>query len=63
LPEDVAPHFIANYAAFAAGRPLRNVIDLTRQYWSAFIPGGMLARTNSRPRISLCYRASTAIRP
>jgi glyoxylate/hydroxypyruvate reductase A len=32
LPEDVAPHFIANYAAFAAGRPLRNVIDLTRQY-------------------------------
>jgi glyoxylate/hydroxypyruvate reductase len=32
LPEDVAPHFVANYAAFAEGRPLRNVIDLTRQY-------------------------------
>jgi glyoxylate/hydroxypyruvate reductase A len=32
LPEDVAPHFIANYAAFAEGRPLRNVIDVKRQY-------------------------------
>jgi glyoxylate/hydroxypyruvate reductase A len=32
IPEDVVPHFLANYAAFAAGRPLRNVIDLKRQY-------------------------------
>jgi hypothetical protein len=32
LPEDVAAHFIENYAAFAQGRPLRNVIDLARQY-------------------------------
>jgi glyoxylate/hydroxypyruvate reductase A len=32
LPEDVAPHFIANYAAFAEGRPLSNVIDVSRQY-------------------------------
>jgi glyoxylate/hydroxypyruvate reductase A len=32
LPEDVAPHFIANYAAFSESRPLRNVIDLHRQY-------------------------------
>jgi glyoxylate/hydroxypyruvate reductase len=32
VPEDVAPHFLANYAAFASGRPLKNVIDLERQY-------------------------------
>jgi len=32
IPEDVAPHFLANYAAFAAGKPLRNVIELDRQY-------------------------------
>jgi glyoxylate/hydroxypyruvate reductase len=32
LPEDVAAHFIENYAAFAQGRPLRNVINLARQY-------------------------------
>ena len=32
LPEDVAPHFIENYAAFAEGRPLRNRIDVERQY-------------------------------
>jgi glyoxylate/hydroxypyruvate reductase A len=32
IPEDVAPHFTANYAAFAAGTPLRNVIDIDRQY-------------------------------
>src|SRR5271165_3874569 len=32
VPEDVVPHFLANYAAFAAGQPLKNVIDLERQY-------------------------------
>jgi glyoxylate/hydroxypyruvate reductase A len=32
VPEDVVPHFLANYAAFANGRPLQNVIDLERQY-------------------------------
>jgi glyoxylate/hydroxypyruvate reductase len=32
VPEDVAPHFIANYQAFSSGRSLRNVIDLRRQY-------------------------------
>ncbi|HKU96834.1 MAG TPA: NAD(P)-dependent oxidoreductase [Vineibacter sp.] len=32
VPEDVAPHFIANFAAFAGGHPLRNTIDVTRQY-------------------------------
>jgi glyoxylate/hydroxypyruvate reductase A len=32
VPEDVVPHFLANYAAFADGRPLENVIDLARQY-------------------------------
>jgi glyoxylate/hydroxypyruvate reductase A len=32
VPEDVVPHFLANYAAFASGRPLKNVIDLERQY-------------------------------
>src|SRR5271165_2322118 len=32
VPEDIVPHFLANYAAFSEGRPLRNVIDLERQY-------------------------------
>jgi glyoxylate/hydroxypyruvate reductase len=32
VPEDVVPHFLANYAAFASGHPLKNVIDLERQY-------------------------------
>jgi glyoxylate/hydroxypyruvate reductase A len=32
VPEDVVPHFLANYAAFASGRALSNVIDLDRQY-------------------------------
>jgi glyoxylate/hydroxypyruvate reductase A len=32
VPEDVVPHFLANYAAFANGQPLKNVIDLERQY-------------------------------
>jgi glyoxylate/hydroxypyruvate reductase A len=32
IPEEVAPHFIDNLAAFASGRPLRNVVDLDRQY-------------------------------
>ncbi len=32
VPEDVAPHFIANFIAFTEGRPLRNLIDPRRQY-------------------------------
>ena len=32
VPEDVVPHFLANYAAFSSGAPLANVIDLDRQY-------------------------------
>ncbi len=32
VPEDVAPHFIANYVAFSSNRPLRNVVDFGRQY-------------------------------
>ena len=32
VPEDVAPHFVANFAAFTGGRPLRNTIDVARQY-------------------------------
>ena len=32
VPEDVVPHFLANYAAFASGRPMQNVIDAERQY-------------------------------
>jgi glyoxylate/hydroxypyruvate reductase A len=32
VPEDVVPHFLANYAAFVEGRPLKNVIDIDRQY-------------------------------
>jgi glyoxylate/hydroxypyruvate reductase len=32
VAEDVVPHFIANYQAFARGRPLKNVIDLEKQY-------------------------------
>jgi glyoxylate/hydroxypyruvate reductase A len=32
VPEDVVPHFLGNYAAFSSGRPLKNVIDLERQY-------------------------------
>jgi glyoxylate/hydroxypyruvate reductase len=32
VPEDVVPHFLANYAAFVEGRPLKNVIDIERQY-------------------------------
>jgi glyoxylate/hydroxypyruvate reductase A len=32
VPEDVAQHFIANFTAFSSGQPLRNVIDLRRQY-------------------------------
>jgi glyoxylate/hydroxypyruvate reductase len=32
VPEDIVPHFLANYAAFSEDRPLRNVIDLERQY-------------------------------
>jgi len=32
VPEDIVPHFLANYVAFANGRPMQNVIDLERQY-------------------------------
>ena len=32
VPKDVVPHFVANYRAFRAGDPLRNVIDMNRQY-------------------------------
>ena len=32
VPEDIVPHFLANYAAFSSGQPLQNVIDLGRQY-------------------------------
>jgi len=32
VPEDVVPHFLANYEAFASGRPLMNIIDIARQY-------------------------------
>lgn len=32
VPEKVVPHFVANYEAFAAGRPLQNLIDVKRQY-------------------------------
>ena len=32
IPEDVAPHFLANYASFTAGNRLRNVIALDREY-------------------------------
>ncbi|HEY7243168.1 MAG TPA: NAD(P)-dependent oxidoreductase [Xanthobacteraceae bacterium] len=32
VPEDVVPHFLANHAAFLNGCPLKNVIDIERQY-------------------------------
>jgi glyoxylate/hydroxypyruvate reductase A len=32
VPEDVVPHFLANYAAFQSSRPMKNVIDIARQY-------------------------------
>lgn len=32
VPAKVVPHFLANYEAFAAGRPLKNLIDVKRQY-------------------------------
>jgi glyoxylate/hydroxypyruvate reductase len=32
VPEDIVPHFLANYAAFASGQPMQNIIDLERQY-------------------------------
>lgn len=32
VAEDVVPHFIANYQAFSRGHPLKNVIDLEKQY-------------------------------
>ena len=32
IPEDVAPHFLANVKAFRANRPLNNLVDVNRQY-------------------------------
>jgi phosphoglycerate dehydrogenase-like enzyme len=32
IPEDVAPHFVANVQAFLANRPLNNRVDVARQY-------------------------------
>ncbi len=32
IPEDIAPHFVANFQAFRANRPLRNLVDVNRQY-------------------------------
>ena len=32
VPEDIVPHFVANYAAFASGRSMQNIIDPERQY-------------------------------
>jgi glyoxylate/hydroxypyruvate reductase A len=32
VPADVVPHFVANHAAFVAGKPLMHVVDLDRQY-------------------------------
>jgi glyoxylate/hydroxypyruvate reductase A len=32
VPEDVVPHFIANYEALSREQPLKNVIDLEKQY-------------------------------
>jgi glyoxylate/hydroxypyruvate reductase len=32
VAEDVVPHFVANYKAFSHGHPLKNVIDLEKQY-------------------------------
>jgi glyoxylate/hydroxypyruvate reductase A len=32
IPEDVVTHFVGNYAAFASGQPMQNVIDFERQY-------------------------------
>lgn len=32
VPEKVVPHFLENYTAFERGQPLKNVVDLARQY-------------------------------
>lgn len=32
IPEDVAPHFVANVKAYMAGQPLTNRVDVGRQY-------------------------------
>jgi glyoxylate/hydroxypyruvate reductase A len=32
LPDDVVPHFLENYRAYAAGGPLRHMVNLDRQY-------------------------------
>ena len=32
VPEDIVPHFVANYAAFVSGRSMQNIIDPERQY-------------------------------
>lgn len=32
IPEKVTRHFLENYAAFAAGKPMRHVVNLSQQY-------------------------------
>ena len=32
IPEDIAPHFIANVKAFLENRPLNHLVDVARQY-------------------------------
>jgi glyoxylate/hydroxypyruvate reductase A len=32
IPEDVVPHFVENYRAYSAGRPVKNAVALERQY-------------------------------
>jgi glyoxylate/hydroxypyruvate reductase A len=32
IPEDVAPHFVANVKAYLAGQPLSHTVDVSRQY-------------------------------
>ncbi len=32
VPEDVVPHFLRNYSAFLNGCPMKNIIDMERQY-------------------------------
>jgi len=32
IPEDIVPHFLDNVRAFDEGRPLRNVVNMERQY-------------------------------
>ncbi len=32
IPEDIVPHFVENYRAYRQGQPLKNVVDIERQY-------------------------------